>query len=102
MDQNSIDAIYVNSSKTSVITSDLETGEINTLDFIDKNALIEKETLITYGRIRDYFLDNAKNELAKASEFHFMLEDIYTPAMDFLLADEYSDKIIEKCAEFLE
>ena len=103
LDKNSTDAIYISSTKTSIILTESSEASIDTMEFLDKDALFrEKDTLIVYNRIKEYFLEKARENLVKASDMHFQLEEIYTSAMDFLLINEYADQIIEKCAKVLE
>ena len=97
-DKNTVEAIFVEGKKIAIIAVDTDECDINTLDFLDKSALEDaKDELIDYRRIRDYFIEKARRHLEKASEVHFKLEEIYTPAMDFLILEEIKDTLIEKC-----
>ena len=98
LDKNSIEAIYIEKTKTAIIARDTENADICTLELLDKNALeAMKDDLIDYGKIKDFFLNKAKDALGRASNMHFELEAIYTPCMDFLLLGEYADIITDKC-----
>lgn len=102
LDKNIYDAIYLNDTKTVIMTAESDDAYINTMEYMNKDALHgEMNNLINNTRIKNYFMEKARDCLAKASEFHFELESIYTPSMDFLLLDEYTDKIIDRCLSIL-
>ena len=52
--------------------------------------------LTYYGENINKHLDIAKKHLAQASEYHFALEAIYTPCMDFSALDAITSEIISK------
>ena len=57
---------------------------------------IEQDILRYYDRARTQFLEMGKTEFLKASEAHFALESIYTPAMQFDKTESITEKIISK------
>ena len=60
----------------------------NIKDFEDKMCQLENS--------KQYYLHLASDEFKVASKYHFMLEDIYTSAMDFSIVEDYCDKIISE------
>ena len=55
-----------------------------------------KLQLTYYAENINKHLDIAKKHLTQASEYHFALEAIYTPCMDFSILDSITDKTISK------
>lgn len=102
LDRLSYEAIYIKSKKTAVILTDNDNADINTVAFLDKDRLSEIENdIISYEATKDLYLDKAKRSFSSASEYHFALEKIYTPAMDFKKLDEIASKLLEKCKNLL-
>jgi hypothetical protein len=77
-------------------------------DSFDSAALInqselkaEYDKLEYYNTLYNDFLSRSQHEFMKASENHFMLEAIYSPAMDFSKVDSLSEELIEKIKSYL-
>ncbi len=56
--------------------------------FENKIQMLEKS--------KEYYMRLAKEELDLASKYHFMLEDIYTPAMNFDVVEKICSKILSE------
>lgn len=50
--------------------------------------------MVTLKNNKEYYLNMAADELKSASLYHFMLEDIYTPAMNFEIVEKIYNKIL--------
>ena len=102
LDKNSVEAIYIENSRTAIITNGNAGELIDTTEFLDNEAIKELEAdLITFSSIKDDFLQRAAKNLDTASKLHFELEDIYSPAMDFGVIEKMSEEIIAKCKKVL-
>jgi len=102
LERSAYEAIYIKSTKTAVILTDNDEADINTKEFLDKEKLIEIENdIVSYEATKELYLDKAKRSFSSASEYHFSLEKIYTPAMNFKKLDEITSILIEKCKYLL-
>ncbi len=80
-----VEAIYVPSDRT-LYTSVPAAGDpklINSLRFIKKGASIPRASYRFFEKYRVSLVECAAESLARASEAHFALEEIYSPAMNF-------------------
>lgn len=63
--------------------------------FIDKGKISDSRArLKTLNRLANELLDDAKSELALARATHYRIEELYIPAMNFELLDEFTAKLI--------
>lgn len=97
------DAIYLIESDTFISTvSDYE-NITDTSAFLDEDILkINKERLVYYSKQMDELLLRSQKEFALASDTHFALEAIYSPAMNFKEIDILTDKLINKISYYFE
>ncbi len=74
-------------------------GEIltDTTKFIKIDNLREfEEKMHSLENSKNYYLNLASEELKMASDYHFKLEDIYTPTMNFVIIDEMYNKMLSE------
>ena len=96
-----IDGIFVEDSATAVVLSkepeSADDGEklINPKRFIILERFREVRGELRYAKkLYDGCLDGALHALSGAKVYHFLLEDIYKNAMDFVALDEYTEDFI--------
>ena len=78
------DGLIFNSFKTAILrASDEKEAHFSASDFYREQSPEEKETVEKYRAEAGRLLDAARESLSRASEAHFALEKIYTPAVDF-------------------
>jgi len=80
--KNNIDGIFLESEKLSVTAKNTAEGECCDR-FFSPTEKDEKERLCAYRTEAERYLSLARQSLLQASESHFALEKIYTPAVDF-------------------
>lgn len=105
LDKNLTEAIFIEKSKTAIVSYEPASPDkiIDTLDFIDKVTLEEtKDDFIDCSRIQNHYMKKAAQSLKKASDYHFELESIYTPSMDFMLLEEIVDALLSRCRSIIE
>ncbi len=89
------EAIYVKDINVLIDTNTICENEINTNEFLDKNALKDYyDLLLNFEEKTNRFLCFAVDEFKKASDAHFSLEEIYTPTMDFTSLNILTQEII--------
>lgn len=98
-----IEAIYLRETKTFIIANDAAfQNKINTSDFLNNSIIREYEEQLTYySQQFDELLLRAKSEFLNASDFHFGLEAIYTPAMNFEKINHTTDKLIADISKLI-
>ena len=97
-----IDGIFVEDNATAIVLSkgmdfDNADGEklINSKRFIMPERLREVRGELRYAqKLYDGCLDGALHALSGAKVYHFLLEDIYKNAMDFVALDEYTEDFL--------
>ena len=69
----------------------------NSFDFADEKSIVqEKENIELYENIYKNLIEMSQAYFSKASEYHFALESIYTPLMNFDKINEMTEKIINE------
>ncbi len=94
---NITEGIYLTDADRLIICGGSRGRIIDTSRFIDDNVIkgyAEAFTLLE--GIEDQMLEAAKNELRKASEYHFETEKIYSASMDFDMHDRICASIINE------
>jgi len=92
------EAIYIPYTNTFIgINTDGKTEKkIDTVQFLNKNELDRNsEMLSDFDKRYSELLLYAKKEFQNASDYHFALEAIYTPAMNFEILNETTEKLID-------
>lgn len=89
------EAIYIPDKNVFIgINNDCE-KKIDTNEFLDKIILDSySEMLSDFDKRYNELLLYAKKEFQNASDYHFALEAIYTPAMNFEILNETTEKLI--------
>lgn len=89
------EAIYVKDINVFIDTNTVCEKEINSNDFIDKSILSDYyDLLLNFEENTNKFLGLSVEEFKKASDAHFLLEEIYTPSMNFKTLDMITQEII--------
>jgi len=83
-EDKTIEGLYFENDKTLFIANGDNGDKINASAFLDKDFSHELEFL---KKSKEEFLEKSKEAFGKASEAHFMLEEIYSSAMDFTKCD---------------
>ena len=95
LDPDSYEGVIVGDAVITVF----EKGELlcDSRSFLLCDALEElEENLRPMTEGRDHYMKLAAAELERASEYHFALEDLYTPCMDFDILDQTYAQLLEK------
>ncbi len=95
-----IDGIFLTDEKISVTAKNTQEGECCERFFSSPDKE-EQERLRTYRAEADRFLSLSKESLMRASENHFALEKIYTPAVDFAKMQPLKDRLKQQIAQNL-
>ncbi|MBE6691914.1 MAG: hypothetical protein E7586_01100 [Ruminococcaceae bacterium] len=103
LDPRLADLIYIPETQTAVsCISDYRcegSTKIHTVSidrFINKNSLsLAKNRLKGLGKLKKQLLEEARGELFSAKETHNEIENIYIPAMNFDLMNEFTDSFIK-------
>ena len=75
---------------------------MDTLTFFDESILREhNDSLSFYGEKASELLSKSAVEFAKASKYHFELESIYSPAMNFNIVNEIADGVVSEIKSIL-
>ena len=97
-----INAIYLPSSKTAIVT-ELDDTSLSEYKLINPKRFINAATLSPFKkelrrikRSADPFLDEALYCFDKMRSIHFDLEDIYLSAMDLSAKEKFTDSLINK------
>ncbi len=102
LDEDSYEGVYFKDKSITIMATG--EGEIicDSTDFIniDNWREFEEKTNILQGS-KELYLSLASEELTKASDHHFNLEKIYTPAMDFSIIDSIYEDLISKIKNIL-
>lgn len=73
---------------------------INMKRFVDNSAIAEiRQDYRALARTRDYVLELALLEFEKIRKYHFVLEDIYGSAMDFVAKEQFTKEFCNKIFE---
>ena len=97
LDFNTFEGVYLNNRNTLIFG--MGDGEIlcDTSSFLKiKDPRDFENRMQTLENSKEYYLKLAANELRMSSEMHFMLEDIYTPTMNFDILNDIFDNILNK------
>jgi len=94
------DGIYIYGSDTIIIKGGQLDEQINATDFIDKGCFDSCFDIYLGEYLK--MLDFAANEFKSASEFHFKLEEIYTPFMNFAVVDEICENLINDIQKYMD
>lgn len=91
-----LEGLYFTDTDTLVSSRICSENKIDTSPLLS-NVYNEEESTISksYYEFHEELLSCAKEEFQKASEAHFELEDIYTPAMDFEKLNKITDSLIK-------
>ncbi len=97
------EAIYIPDKNTFIkINNDCE-KKIDTNEFFDKITLDSySEILSDFDKRYNELLLYSRKEFEKASDYHFTLEAIYTPAMNFEILNETTEKLIDDILYIIE
>ena len=97
------EAIYIPSANQFISINSEANKEIDSKIFLNKNTLDDYNDLIlNFKKCYTEMLNTSKTELEKASDAHFLLEAIYTPAMDFEILNKKTDGLIKDISQTLE
>ncbi len=100
LDENEIEGIYLNEYATLIISEKNTENCINNIDtseFINLNLIKNKEKeLNIFEEHLKLYMNLAKDELCSASKYHFELEKIYTPKMNFSIIESIYDDLLQK------
>ena len=92
------DTAYVMTSEVGNAKQRLSVERFADLGYIERN----KDYLNTLLNDQKKYEDLARLSFEMASEYHFMLEEMYTPAVDFLKVDELYNRVFEKIISIIE
>ena len=94
-----IDGLFLNDASLSVLRSgEKNEGAIDADRFFLPFSSADAERIRKYENERNRFLSSARELLKEASDAHFALESIYTPAMKFERIDEIQSEVTNKIA----
>ncbi|MBQ9070277.1 MAG: hypothetical protein IJY23_02890 [Clostridia bacterium] len=97
LDKDIFEGIYFRESKMAILAMGDGEELCDTSSFLNIDDYSEFNDYITpIENSKEFYLKRAADALVTASEYHFMLEDIYTPNMNFDLLDKIGDGIIER------
>ncbi len=92
-----IDGILIHDSDTFITTLTEYEKKIDTSKFIDEKMIASiDDILVNYSKEFCTLIANAEDEFKKASKAHFLLEEIYTNAMNFEIIDSITKNTIMK------
>lgn len=101
-----IKAVYIKSEDIAYISSPSES--INTKTIIDASDLLNHKKIKSIepylekvAGIKESLLWHSSDEFKKASNAHFMLEDIYKSVMDFSRLKDVKEKMVQKISNIL-
>ncbi len=100
LDEDNVEGIYLKEKNAAIISNNSENqyNDIvcNASKFIKSDFYIKSENMVNkFEEHRNFYQTLAAKELSLASEYHFMLEKIYTPLMDFSIIDNIFDELLE-------
>ena len=91
------EALLIGDSEMFITTHKNYENNINSFDFADEKSIVqEKENIELYENIYKNLIEISQAYFSKASEYHFALESIYTPLMNFDKINEITEKIINE------
>ena len=93
-----IDGIFLKDEKIAIT---MGASDIDCEHFFAPKSKAERERIPAYQAEAERFLLLARDALARASESHFALEKIYTPAVDFARMQPMKEALIQKIGERL-
>ncbi len=100
-DDDVTEGLYFSESGIAIVCSSGGEEICDSERFIKDIPLSSIEKIKALQQCRSIYETSAKEELIKASEYHFALEKIYTAAVDFSIIDRYTEKIIEQISATL-
>ena len=99
---NLTEAIYLTENNTFISIGNDFDDITDTSEFLDENILqINKERLSYYSKQTEELLLRAEKEFSSASDAHFSLEAIYSPAMNFDIINILTDTLIKNIAKLI-
>jgi hypothetical protein len=99
---NLTEAIYLTENSTFISIGNDFDDITDTSEFLDENILkINNERLSYYSKQTDELLLRAEKEFSFASDAHFSLEAIYSPAMNFDIINILTDTLIKNISKLI-